>query len=106
MTVGQVVTRRMAQAQGNANRNRRAGRLREAAYWIGAAVGVFGVALELNARGQIRPVELSAAARKYSAALTLWEVLKGLPGQNPGGRRLDAATVRAFEGFLRQAGVA
>jgi len=106
MTVGQIVVRKMAEAQGNANKNRRAGRLREASYWIGAVVGVFGIAVALNARRRISAAEFSAAGRKYGAALTLWEVVKGTQGHNPGARRLDPATVAAFERFLREAGVA
>ena len=106
MTVGQVVIRKMAEAQRNAVRNRQAGRAREAAYWIGAAIGAVGIAVELNRLGRITATEFSRAGKKYSAAMTLWAVMRSA-SPNPGRRSgLDAATVRAFENFLTQAGVA
>ena len=106
MTVGQVVIRKMAEAQRSAVRNRHAGRAREAAYWIGAAIGAFGIAVELNARRGITAREFSQVGKRYRAAIMLWTVMRSA-SSNPGrGGRLDAATVRAFENFMTQAGVA
>ena len=109
MTIGQVLLAKLKEAHRLAGDHQTHGRLREAVYWIGATVGIFGASTKLRTEKKITAPDLAKISAQFGLAMTLWEVIKDDTDSSLGSSRsvgsLSAAEIAAFEHFLAEQGL-